>query len=69
MKGGRSQGGDILRRSFLAAQEKSFIHLKEGEGKSDDEEARAAEETICTELSSHFFFIKVVLLGPKRYAS
>ena len=56
MKGGRSEGGDILRRSFLAAQEKSFIHLKEGEGKSDDEEARAAEETICTELSSHLFF-------------
>ena len=32
VKGGRSEGGDILRRSFLAAQEKSFIHLKGGEG-------------------------------------
>ena len=34
VKGGRSQGGNILRRSFLAAQEKSFIHLKGGEGKA-----------------------------------
>ena len=62
VKGGRSQGGNILRRSFLAAQEKSFIHLKGGEGKSDDEEACAAEETICTERSSHLFFIEVVLI-------
>ena len=69
VKGGRSEGGDILRRSFLAAQEKSFIHLKGGEGGKVMMRKHARLKKPFVQYWAYTFFIKVLLLGPKRYAS
>ena len=70
VKGGRSQGGDILRRSFLAAQEKSFIHLKGGEGGKVMMRKHARLKKPFVQNWPHtFFFIKVVLLWSNRFAS